>query len=67
MRKKLGQGRIGVSLISSWPKPSLNPVQMPLLNHSFKRLNVIMEAFLYFCETQAHVRAIKKPAIESHL
>lgn len=48
MRKKLGQGRIGVSLISSWPKPSLNPVQMPLLNHSFKRLNVIMEAFLYF-------------------
>lgn len=48
------------------PKPSLNPVQMPLLNNSFKGLNVIIMAFLYFSDTQVHVKAILKCAIEFH-
>lgn len=39
---------------------------MPLLNHSFKGLNMIMELFLYFPDTQVHVKAILKPAIEFH-
>lgn len=51
----------------SGPKPSLNPLQMPLLNHSFKGLNAIMLVFLDFSDTQARVKAIWKQVIEPHL
>lgn len=39
---------------------------MPLLNHSFKGLNVIIMAFVYFSDTQVRVKAILKPAIAFH-
>lgn len=49
-----------------WPKPSLNPAQMPLLTHSFKGLNMIIVVFLPFSDTQVRDRAILKAAIEFH-
>lgn len=55
-----------MGLIFFWPKPSLNPVQMPLLNHSFKGLSMIIMVFLYFSDTQVRVKAILKRAIEFH-
>lgn len=39
---------------------------MPLLNHSFKGLNMIIMVFLYFSDTQVRVKAILKRAIEFH-